>query len=90
MLFVLSLIPGTIFVVVGYFVLFASTWAQGAVQRFGQYLAIWIFFLAAVLVLGALLASILGIQDPISTMQERMEQHMQRMEQLDQRQRREP
>jgi len=77
MLFLFSLLPGTILLVVGYFVLFASSRAEGGVKRFGQYLAVWIFFLVTVLVLGGLLASALGMQDPIS----RMTQHMQLMEQ---------
>ena len=47
MYFFISLIPATIWVVLGYFVLFSSTKTQGAVQRFGYYLAIWIFIIAA-------------------------------------------
>ena len=45
-MFFFSLIPATIFVVIGYFVLFSSTKAEGAVQKFGKILAIWIFFIA--------------------------------------------
>jgi hypothetical protein len=45
--FFFSLIPATIWVVLGYFVLFSSTKTQGAVQTFGHYLAIWIFIIAA-------------------------------------------
>jgi uncharacterized membrane protein (DUF485 family) len=47
MCFFFSLIPVTIWVIIGYFVLFASTKAEGTVQRFGQILAIWIFVIAA-------------------------------------------
>jgi hypothetical protein len=47
MYFFISLIPATIWAVLGYFVLFSSTKTQGAVQRFGYYLAIWIFIIAA-------------------------------------------
>lgn len=47
MCFFISLLPATIWVVVGYFVLFSSTKAQGAVQMFGRVLAIWIFVIAA-------------------------------------------
>lgn len=46
MCFLFSLIPATIFVVIGYFVLFSSTKVEGAVQQFGRGLAIWIFILA--------------------------------------------
>ena len=44
--FIFSLIPATIFAVIGYFVLFASTKAEGAVQKFGQILAIWVLVVA--------------------------------------------
>ncbi len=47
MIFFFSLIPATIWVVLGYFVLFSSTKTQGAGQRFGRILAVWLFLLAA-------------------------------------------
>ena len=47
MCFLFSLIPATIWVVLGYFVLFSSTKSQGPVQIFGRILAIWVFILAA-------------------------------------------
>jgi hypothetical protein len=43
-----SLLPATLVVVLGYFILFSSTKTQGAVKTFGQILAIWLFILAAV------------------------------------------
>ena len=46
MCFFFSLIPATIFTVIGYFVLFSSTKAEGNVKNFGQILAIWIFVIA--------------------------------------------
>lgn len=46
MCFIFSLIPATIFAVIGYFVLFSSTKAEGAVQKFGQILAIWVLIVA--------------------------------------------
>ena len=48
MCFFFSFIPATLWVVIGYFVLFASTKAEGAIQTFGQILAIWVFVIAAV------------------------------------------
>ena len=45
MCFFLSFIPATAWVVIGYFVLFSSTKAEGGVQKQGQILAIWIFFM---------------------------------------------
>jgi hypothetical protein len=49
MCFFFSFIPATLWVVIGFFVLFASTKAEGAIQKFGQILAIWIFIIAAFL-----------------------------------------
>ena len=46
MCFFFSLIPATIFTVIGYFVLFSSTKAEGNVKKFGHILAIWIFIVA--------------------------------------------
>ncbi len=47
MCFFISLIPGTVWLVIGYFVLFASTRADGGLRKFGQVLAIWAFVIAA-------------------------------------------
>lgn len=46
MCFFFSLIPATVFTVIGYFVLFSSTKTEGNVKVFGQILAIWIFIVA--------------------------------------------
>ena len=46
MCFIFSLLPATIFVVIGYFVLFSSSKAEGGIRKFGQVLAIWIFIIA--------------------------------------------
>jgi hypothetical protein len=47
MCFFFSLVPATIWLVLGYFILFSSTKVQGTLQRFGHYLAIWVFIIAA-------------------------------------------
>ena len=47
MCFLFSLIPATLWVILGYFVLFSSTKSQGRVQVFGRILAVWVFMLAA-------------------------------------------
>ncbi len=47
MCFFFSFLPATIWVVVGYFILFSSTKTQGGVQMFGRVLAIWVFVIAA-------------------------------------------
>ncbi|MEJ2378241.1 MAG: hypothetical protein P8Y71_23605 [Pseudolabrys sp.] len=47
MCFFFSLIPATMWIVLGYFILFSSHKTQGAIQMFGQVLAIWVFVVAA-------------------------------------------
>ena len=49
MCFFFSFMPATLWVVIGYFVLFSSGKAEGSIQKFGQILAIWIFAIAAFL-----------------------------------------
>jgi hypothetical protein len=46
MCFFISLLPATIWAVIGYLVLFASTRAEGRVRTLGHWLAMWIFFIA--------------------------------------------
>lgn len=46
MCFMFSVLPATVWLVLGYFVLFASTKAQDGVRRFGRILAIWAFIVA--------------------------------------------
>ena len=47
MCFFISLIPATVWLVIGFFVLFASTKAEGGLRKFGQVLAIWVFIIAS-------------------------------------------
>jgi hypothetical protein len=74
MWFFVSLIPATIWVVLGYFVLFSSTKSQGAVQKFGQILATWVFLVAALLPLIGAYAILSGfsIEAMMKPMHERM------------------
>jgi zinc transporter ZupT len=46
MCFFVSFFPATIWTIIGYFVLFSSTKAEGRIRSFGQVLAIWVFVLA--------------------------------------------
>ena len=46
MCFFFSLIPATMFVTIGYFVLFASGKTEGGIRTFGRILAIWLFLIA--------------------------------------------
>lgn len=85
MIFLISLIPTTALVVVGYFLVYTSTRAEGGLKRFGKYLGVWVFFLAGITILGGLLASTFGIQTPMGGMKqhmERMESHMEGMENM--------
>jgi len=75
MWFLASLIPATIWVVLGYFILFSSTKSEGAVQRFGQILAVWVFIIAALLPVIGAYATVAGfsLQETImGPMHERM------------------
>lgn len=47
MCFFFSFLPATIWVVLGYFLLFSSTKAEGGVRLLGRILAIWAFIIAA-------------------------------------------
>jgi hypothetical protein len=55
-----ALIPATILVIGGYFVLFISNRSEGTHRAFGKYLAFWCFTLAGLVVLGALAAVAAG------------------------------
>ena len=61
MYFFVSLIPATLVVVLGYFILFSSTKTQGAVQSFGQILAVWVLVLAALVPLAGAYATFAGV-----------------------------
>jgi hypothetical protein len=61
MYFFLSLIPATLAVVLGYFILFSSTKTEGAVKAFGRLLAIWVFILVAVLPIAGAYATYAGL-----------------------------
>lgn len=60
MFFFASLLPTTLVVIVGYFVLFSSNKTEGAVRTFGQVLAIWLFILAAALPIAGAYATYSG------------------------------
>ena len=69
MCFFFSFIPATFWVVVGYFVLFSSTKAQGGVRTFGRILATWIFIIAAILPIAGAYVTLAGLC-PIEAMME--------------------
>ena len=57
MIFLLVLIPATVLTIAGYFVLYLSSRADGALRTFGRYLGFWAFTLAGLLILAALFAA---------------------------------
>ena len=61
MCFFFSFLPATFWVVVGYFVLFASTKSEGGVRTFARILAIWIFIIAAFIPLMGAYISLSGL-----------------------------
>ncbi len=67
MCFFISLLPATFWAVIGYFVLFASTRAEGRIQTLGHWLAIWIFFIAVLIPSVAAYITLAGFC-PISAM----------------------
>jgi hypothetical protein len=69
MYFFYSLIPATLAVVLGYFILFSSTKTQGAVKAFGRILAIWVFAAAALLPMAGGYATYAGLSSPSAVMQ---------------------
>lgn len=69
MYFFFSLIPATLAVVLGYFILFSSTKTQGAVKTLGRILAIWVLVLAALLPVAGGYVTYAGLSPIGSTMQ---------------------
>ena len=72
MCFFFSLLPATIWAVVGYFVLFSSTKAEGTMQIFGRGLAIWVFIIAALFPMMGAYVTLTGLcpmADMIQSMQ---------------------
>ena len=61
MCFFFSFMPATFWAVIGYFVLFSSTKAQGGVRTFGRILAVWIFIIAAILPMAGAYVTLAGL-----------------------------
>jgi len=60
MCFFFSFLPATFWLVIGYFVLFSSTRADGSVQSFGRVLATWVFVLAGFILLAGAYITLSG------------------------------
>jgi hypothetical protein len=61
MCFFFSFIPATFWCVVGYFVLFSSTRAEGSVRAFGRGLSIWVFLVAGFIVVAGAYITLSGM-----------------------------
>ncbi len=60
MCFFFSFLPATIWLIIGYFVLFSSTKTEGRLQKFGRILSIWVFVIAAFIPLMGLFVTLSG------------------------------
>ncbi|HYM27106.1 MAG TPA: hypothetical protein VET66_03085 [Steroidobacteraceae bacterium] len=60
MIYFLALIPATALTLAGYVVLVLSARTEGALRSFGRYLGFWAFTLAALMIVGAILAAAHG------------------------------
>ncbi len=61
MCFFFSLVPATIFTVIGYFVLFSSSKIEGTLHKFGQVMAIWLFVIAVLFLICGAYATVSGL-----------------------------
>jgi hypothetical protein len=61
MCFFFSLIPATICVTIGYFVLFAASKANDGIKKFGWVLAIWLFVIAAFVPIAGAYVTLAGL-----------------------------
>ena len=71
MCFFVSLLPATIWLIIGYFVLFAASRAEAGMRTFGRLIAIWAFVIAVCIPLAAAYVSLAGlcpIEDMLRTM----------------------
>jgi hypothetical protein len=67
MCFFFSFIPATVWAVIGYFILFSSTKAEGLVKTLGQALAVWAFIIAGCIPLAGAYVTMTGLC-PIETL----------------------
>ncbi len=72
MCFLISFLSATFWVVIGYFVLFSSSKAEGGIRTFGRVLAIWIFVIAAFFLIAGAYATLAGLCPDMSKMHSSM------------------
>jgi len=61
MMFLFSLVPATLVVVLGFFVLYAAGRAAGLTRAFGRVLAVWLFAIAATVPVAGAYGTLAGI-----------------------------
>jgi hypothetical protein len=61
MCFIFSFLPATFWAVVGYFLLFSSTKADGSVKSLGRGLAIWTFIISGLFLLAGAYVTMAGL-----------------------------
>ena len=61
MCFLMSFMPATFWAVVGYFVLFSSTKAEGSVKILGQVLGVWALLISGIVLLAGAYVSMTGL-----------------------------
>lgn len=81
MLFFISLLPATALATIGYFVLFSTQWAEGALRSFGRILGSWFLVIATAVVLGGLTASLVG-WNPMDAIMAGFAEHMEQMDRM--------
>ena len=57
----ISFMPATFWAIVGYFVLFSSTKAEGRVKTFGQILGVWALVISGFIILAGAYVSMTGL-----------------------------
>ncbi len=61
MCFFISLLPATFWAIIGYFVLFTSTRAEGSLKTLGRFLGVWAFVISGFILLAGAYVSITGL-----------------------------
>lgn len=61
MCFFISFIPATFWAIIGYFVLFSSTKAEGRVKTLGQVLGVWALIISACILLAGAYVTMTGL-----------------------------
>ncbi len=71
MCFFFSLIPATVWAIIGFFVMFASTKVEGGLSKFGQVLGTWSLIIAALFPVAGAFVTLAGLC-PMAAMMETM------------------